>query len=440
MSASTRLLLRTLSSAAALTLGLQIVGLILQYVSQLLAARLCGSQAEFGIMSQSRSWVQVLATLAAWGLPTVALRFIPEYLHANDPKSIGGLLHYGYRKIVWHSLFWITLGAIAILTIRQADWGGWVLALGMLGIPFCATHLLQMQATRSLEKMAWTYVPYFLFQPIVFMLVIAVQWALGLTVQSGWLVTAFVISLITTSLLQAFPLRKYLPNETWEGRASNEQGQSWNQLANSLGISTSAALILRETDVILVGIFADDTAAGIYMAATRIARLCSFALNATGALVGPWISVRHRQGKMRELEQIIQISTLLSTAASVAIGVTLIFLAGPLLQMFGPGFAEGKTIVIVLLVGHMVNAATGPCGQILGLTGNQKIASWIYIGAAVLHLLGNWIGILGWGPIGGAAATSTVLALCNLAMAWVVFQRLHLCVFPGLRVAKDATV
>ncbi len=216
-------------------------------------------------------------------------------------------------------------------------------------------------------------------------------WLGGLTIASGWLVVAFTISLITTSAMQALPLWKHLPKETWLGRASQAERLQWSQVANSLGISTSAALILRETDVILVGIFADDQSAGIYMAATRIARLCSFALNATGSLVGPWISVRNRQGKLRELEHIVQISTLLSTLASLAIGLALIFLSGTLLRMFGPGFEAGQSIVTILLVGHIVNAATGPCGQILGLTGNQKIASRIYLVAAGIHLLGNWI-------------------------------------------------
>lgn len=438
MSPSFRRILKAVFSAAVLTLGLQIAGLILQYVSQLVAAHACGDDAEFGIAGQSRSWVQVLATLAAWGLPTVAVRYIPNHLTHAEFASIGGLLKYGYRRILQTSIVCGVVGGLAVLGLRSADWGGWMLALGMLGIPFCAIHLLQMQATRSLERMAWTYVPYTLFQPILFLLILGVVWWGGWTVHSGWLILAFTLSLLGTSLLQSIPLWKYLPKETWMGQGTPAEIEVWQQVARSLGLSTSAALILRETDVILVGLVADDRSAGIYMAATRIARLCSFALNATASLVGPWVSVRFRQGKMRELEQIVQVSTLLSTVASLFIGGMLVLFAGPLLRMFGPGFEVGVPVVTILLVGHMFNAATGPTGQILGLTGNQKIASQIYLIAAVLHVGGNLVAIHYGGMVGGAIATSVVLSLCNIAMAAAVFRRLRVCVLPVFHAfAKD---
>lgn len=423
---------KSILSAALVTLVLQVIGLILQYITQFGAARLCGSESEFGIYGQARCWIQVLGTVAAWGLPTVALRYIPTYLQNKEYDSIGGFLRFGYKRIFSFSLVAGFIGGSFILWYRGADYGAWVMALSLTGVPFCATHLLQMQGTRSLEKIFWTNWPYFLFQPLFFMLLVAIAWVCVPSITASWLAAAFVISLLGTSMLQSVPLWLGLPH----GEAvppTNEQKGDWNSLANQLGISTSAALVLRETDVILVGCLAGDAAAGVYMAATRIARLCSFALNASGSIVGPRVANCYRQGKMKELEHLIQLSTLLSTIATVMIGVTLVFLASFLLRMFGAGFESGTSLVIVLLVGHMVNAATGPCAQVLALTGNQQIASKIYMVAAVLHLLGNVVGVMLFGAMGGAVATSAVLALCNLVMAYLVYQRLGISIVPRFR-------
>jgi O-antigen/teichoic acid export membrane protein len=111
-----------------------------------------------------------------------------------------------------------------------------------------------------------------------------------------------------------------------------------------------------------------------------------------------------------------------TAAVGLLVGAVLI-VAGPwLLGLFGPEFVAGYPALVVLVVGQVVNAATGSVGVVLGMTGH---AGRLFVNAgltAVLTVVLNILLIPQLGIVGSALATSISLATVNVVRTIQVRQ------------------
>jgi O-antigen/teichoic acid export membrane protein len=93
----------------------------------------------------------------------------------------------------------------------------------------------------------------------------------------------------------------------------------------------------------------------------------------------------------------------------------LLVFPGELLRLFGGAFAIGAAVTTVLAVGQLVNAATGPCGTVLNMSGRVSVNMWDNVAALVLNLLLNLWLIPAYGIVGAAVAWAVSLAAVNVA-------------------------
>jgi O-antigen/teichoic acid export membrane protein len=76
----------------------------------------------------------------------------------------------------------------------------------------------------------------------------------------------------------------------------------------------------------------------------------------------------------------------------------------------------------VLLLGGIVNAFTGVVAYFMLLTGHERQALAIFVGALVVSIALNVVLIPKYGAFGAAIASSSALAAWNLAM-WAYVRR-----------------
>ena len=84
-----------------------------------------------------------------------------------------------------------------------------------------------------------------------------------------------------------------------------------------------------------------------------------------------------------------------------------------LLHLFGKSFTAGAPALLILAVGHLVNAATGPTGILLTMTGKQKWEVANTISMVAFNFLLNLVFIPTMGLIGAAIATAVSIATIN---------------------------
>ena len=105
------------------------------------------------------------------------------------------------------------------------------------------------------------------------------------------------------------------------------------------------------------------------------------------------------------------------TALCVVSGLFVIWMGAPyLLGLFGPAFAAQYWTLIVLALGTAFQAAGGPAGAILQLTGHESGYVPVVAANVVLRLLGFLIFIPWLGVLGAALSATVSLAIATIAL------------------------
>ncbi|MGW8268779.1 MAG: flippase, partial [Longimicrobiales bacterium] len=108
---------------------------------------------------------------------------------------------------------------------------------------------------------------------------------------------------------------------------------------------------------------------------------------------------------------------------SLALAAILVLGAGPVLDLFGEGFARARWALAILVLGQVVNAAMGPVGHLMNLTGHGRESAVVYGTAAGVNVGLNLLLIPAMGMEGAAVATATSVILWNLWLFALVRRR-----------------
>jgi hypothetical protein len=108
--------------------------------------------------------------------------------------------------------------------------------------------------------------------------------------------------------------------------------------------------------------------------------------------------------------------------AALAAAAAAVLFGAEILTLFGPTFSAGHTALVILVFGHLVRAGTGLVGDLLGLTGHQKLNAWVLALSAVLNVILNALLIPRYGIAGAAAATAVSMAFWNVGL-WLLGRR-----------------
>jgi O-antigen/teichoic acid export membrane protein len=100
-------------------------------------------------------------------------------------------------------------------------------------------------------------------------------------------------------------------------------------------------------------------------------------------------------------------------------------LGNPLLLLFGAGFENGYSAMVILAFGMMARAAVGPAERLLNMLGERKPCAAIYALAFAINLALCFILIPHLGIDGAAAATSTALVIESILLYLTARRRLY---------------
>jgi O-antigen/teichoic acid export membrane protein len=190
----------------------------------------------------------------------------------------------------------------------------------------------------------------------------------------------------------------------------------WNASALHFWLASLLEAANQYFDVILIYWMLDAATAGIYFAASRLANvfaMLSAALYTFAArrLPSLYFSKNHEEFK-HTLVLMAEV-----TALCVVSGLFVIWVGAPhLLGLFGPAFAAQQWTLIVLAIGTAFQAAGGPAGAILQLTGHEGGYVPVVAANVLLRLLGFLIFIPWLGVLGAALSATLSLAIATIAL------------------------
>lgn len=378
---------------------------------------------DFGWYSLCFSAALLIASVASLGLPIAVLRFVPQYLS----QERGGVAKAAIR------VFWlvtlvsgIVFGAASFPTLGRIypEAPGFVMLLTPVLVFLISVATFQAELVRALDKLALAYLPFKVLWPAAIVGISFLPY-LEATVE-----TALEIGVIALAVLLLFQAGAI-------GRTAREAGvpihrtapqelpfASWAKVTAPLWVLMWGTAALRTVDVVVVGSFVGPEEAGIYNVAARTAALVGSALWAVNAVVGPAISRLYYGERIDELRSLARQAALLVFWPTLAIGLVVAIAATPILGLFGTGFSEGAVVLRILVVGQILNAATGAVGYFANLAGLQKESALTFAFAGALNVALSIFLVPLLGILGAALANLTAVTAWNVILAWIVKDRL----------------
>lgn len=412
---SDRNLKSKLIKGAAGSFGIKIAASGLAFILSIVFARFLGT-AGLGTYSYATSWAHLLSIPATLGIDQLIVREIAVYRARSQWGLMWGAIRWSNLVVLASSVAFMTI-AIAVVWILNTDLEKNIaiaLTLAMVTIPIASLRNLRVGAMKGLGRIVLGEIPDSLIGPtIIICLTCAIYLLFPQTANVYWVLGIKIVAIAITFAIGTWWLRRSLPSEV-RGVRPEYQTKQWLSAALPFMFLGTTYLINARIDILMLGGIKGVEAVGIYTIIAAITKLTIFIHQAANSVLAPTIATLYSEGKLQQLEQIIQKSVLIVFSISLLIGVTMMGLGKYLLLIFGSEFVPGQTAMNILIIGQIFNALTGPVGLVLNMTGHQNFTAITLGTTAVLNIIFNAVLIPQWGINGAAIATTTSLILTNI--------------------------
>ena len=419
----------TVLRGAGLVVIIRILASAVSFASVILLARWMGSS-EYGLYSFAIAWMTLLAYPATLGLPGAAVRFVAQYAAANDWQHMVGFMKVSSWLAFGCGALVATLAISAVLYFNSYLHPGYVAPtiVALAGIPIVALTIVRSEAIRGLGWLTIAWGPLQLGQPLLLLIMTAtmVFCAMQLTAAVG--VFASILAYATNLIAQWRVLHGRLGTRI-EAEPKVNLGP-WLGVALSFVWIYLASAILVQADVIVVGIFLKPQDVAIYSAAAATSRLVTLPLYAATALSAPKFAALHAQQRQLDLQALVTDVTRWTFWPSLAIAVIFVAFGSMVLRLFGPGFEQGYATLLILTLGQLVNAFTGPVASLLNMTGHQVVTARVLSTSAIFGVAFGLAFTRIWGSVGTAIAFSGAMVLWNAWLVIFVIRKLE--IYPSL--------
>ncbi len=408
---------------AALSLSVQVAGVVVSYAIQIVLARVLGPR-EFGTYSYVVAWCGPLSMAAGLGLPTVALRFLPVYRAAGDRERLTGLVLASERIALAASLGVAAVGTgLAMVLVREPA----PLLVGFWALPAAVQLKVQSELARSASRFRLAFVMPLLQQVVVLAAAIVAVWAFGRGLGPAG---ALLLPAVGTAAVLPWQRRAFRRGGELGGAAARYETRRWLAAGLAFLAIDAADTVLNQADSLLVGAVAGPRQLALFAAATGTASFAMLAMIAVGASTVPSFSRHWARGDRAALEAVAQRAVRWAFWPQVAVTAALAAASTPLLGLFGASFVQARGALLLIFVGQLANTSTGYIGCLLKLTDNERRSArsiWI---VAALNVGLVSLGLHFAGVTGAAAGTATSSFIWNVWLYRLV--RRHVGVHPSI--------
>ncbi|KPV39263.1 hypothetical protein AN478_12020 [Thiohalorhabdus denitrificans] len=410
------------------SLTVKVVGTGVGFVTAVMLARMLGPQG-YGIYAYVTSLVTLMAIPAQFGLPTLVVRETAQAQVKEQWGVMRGLWRWASLTAI---LFSLAVAGIGLLlawfffghysNIQLATFYG-----GLALIPLIALGKLRGAALRGLRYGVWGQIPERVLRPILFIAflgganIFLPQGALG----ASEAMMLNVVAVALTFLVGALLLNHNKPRELLKKPVPEYRIKGWLGAVGPFALLSGTQLIMKNTDILLIGALGTIEEVGYYRVAVQGSLLLVFALEAINMIIAPHFTHLFHRGDYQKIQQLVTWSIRASLAFAFPFLLIFAFLGREILGfVFGSPYTEAYSPLLILSFGQLINAAFGPVGSLLNMTGNEKdTAKWLGV-AALLNVGLNLILIPLWGIVGAAVGTAVSFILWNVLLSRVVRERL----------------
>jgi len=412
-----RALLQTGLSRSLVSLLIKVATAGLTYAMYVVLSRTMGAT-EYGYFAFGLSLATLLSIGGSMGQSTAILRYFPEEQVAGRPDKAVDAVRAGGALVLVASLVLsaaVIAGAIVMSLVTPGP-AGHIFATAALVLPMAFAEYWS-SALRA-QGSVWTALtPRDILWRLVMPLLVVGLFAAGVAL-TGWgalLLTALILLLALG--LQYLLARRRGYEIAWGFKPLREYWREHGTATRWFLIGTVIDSAALNADTIFIGLMVDPASAGIYFNAFRTAGLLTLFMFAITLVVAPMVSRHYHAGEMRSAQAITALCAWAGFVFSLAVFGGYVVFGTQVLGLFGAHTETGYWVLILLSVGLLFDAATGPSRIVMMMTGHERDYVRIFGGIMLVGLIVEIAVIPFWGLLGAAAVNAGSRAFATIFIA-----------------------
>jgi O-antigen/teichoic acid export membrane protein len=396
------------------------------FATNVLVSRALGAE-EAGYYFLGFAILTILSAASRLGFDRIATRYVSGFSASSNLSGVCGT----YKFVV----FWVTVTSLCISVLLYA------FSAQLSHMVFQKPEMKEVLELFSLAlaPITLTYLHGFFHQGLKNMiamqlcfnfglnLVFLVAVAIGFVSHDHLALHAFLVLFVGSSYLACFVAVISWVRKEGLGLAEITKSKFripkvWN-IALPLWLSTLLTLVANWSAVLIVGYLASSSEVAIFTNATRTAMLIVLVLQAVNSIVGPKLGEAFGVDDMLAVREISVLGTRITILIGTPIVAFMVTFSELIMSMFGSGFREGATVLVILAIGQFVNVITGPVAWILVMGKGERMLLLSHVGSATVMVVLCFVLIPPFGLAGAAIAQATGLSvqmiMCTFAVKYL---------------------
>ncbi|MEB3273636.1 MAG: flippase [Prochlorothrix sp.] len=459
--------LKMLARDTGVAIIIQVIGLVLIYLTRVYLARWMG-ETEYGIYEYVISWSLLLATFSGLGFPRAVLRFVAQYRVKEKWALLLGIVRTSWLLTLGVSLIFSLVGTGVVTLVDRAHPFVYAkpLLVGIWLVPLQALMNLQREMSRAFDDITLALTPLLVIWPALVlgggiwwldrhksltslpMVTLATLLLLGVLIFQVILMAQkirrdigpqFLATAVSVPTFSDVSLGLGLGSDgtitlgSTGGVTQPEQPKTpkprleyaykeWLSVSVVLLLQNAFGILLQQTDIVMVGSLLGPEDAGLYGAAVKTSLWVGFVLQTVNIVAAPAFATLYAQKDMQGLQRLVGTVTIWIFWPSLAIAIGLMSFAPEVMSWFGPQFVAGALELKILVVGQVVSALCGSVAYLMSMTGHQNRSVVVFGSAAVLNIVLNAVLIPWVGAMGAAIATGFTMVVWNVWLSVLVVK------------------
>ncbi len=409
-----------LARGGLLNLGSSVASQLAMLVLTVVLARVLGREAA-GVYFQAFAFLSLLSLLSLAGFRGALTRFVAMHLANDDvPRMVGAVrlalcISVPASVALAGGLFaaapWLARSAFDEPRLEVA------LRVAAVALPAVSLQEAALSATQGFRTMKPFALVGLLLEPLLRLALSGALLAVGFGLR-GTLVALAVSSWIGATA--AITCLHRLVGQARDGCSAAGpavvvDARPFLRYSAVAWVASLASTGLIWADTIILGLVVTSSAVGVYNASARLVTLAVFVINPINAAFAPRIANLFARGELGLLREVYTVATSWIVRLSLPAFAILLVLPGSLLGLFfGRAYGAGATVVVILALGQLCNAATGPCGMVINMSGRNRLNLIDNLLVLALNIGLNLVLIPLWGINGAALAWAVSLGAVNV--------------------------
>ena len=205
---------------------------------------------------------------------------------------------------------------------------------------------------------------------------------------------------------------------------------AWRRTAIPLLLVGALEVLFNRTGVIVLGWFDMVKDVGIFGLAFNIGLLALVPRAAIDTLMAPAISRLFAQKQTDRMQKLMIQGAAGALLCALCLTLFLWVAADQILAWFGPEFAPGSHVLMVLLAGQLIFVSFGSQLNVLAMTGHERTSAICLLFSAAVNIGLSSVLVSQFGLIGAAWGTVIAQVVFSCILANFVWRRLGL--LPGI--------